>query len=90
MSCLKVRKIVKTIFCQKKTHIGENLPKELLDKIRTKNVEKNVRIPMTEKTVARYIIKCKPDGKRSERRKKSNWYAVLTINLDTNKHKIFS
>ena len=65
---------------------GENLPKELLDKINTGNVEKIVRILLTDKNMARYIIKYKPNGNRSER-KKGDWYAIVTINLDTNKQK---
>ena len=69
--------------------IGENLPKELLDKISTGNVEKIVRILLTDKNIARYIIKDKPNGNRSER-KKGDWYAVVTINLDTNKQKMSS
>ena len=65
---------------------GENLPKELLDKISTRNVEIIVRILLTDKNIARYIIKYKPNGNRSER-KKGDWYAVVIINLDTNKQK---
>ena len=65
---------------------GENLPKELLDKISAGNVEKIVRILLTDKNIARYIIKYKPNGNRSER-KKGDWYAVVTINLDKNKQK---
>ena len=48
---------------------GENLPKELLDKISTENVEKTVRILLTDKNIARYIIKYKPNGNRSEKKK---------------------
>ena len=44
---------------------GENLPKELLDEISTGNVEKIVRILLTDKNIARYIIKYKPNGNRS-------------------------
>ena len=65
---------------------GENLPKELLDKISTGNVEKNVRIFLKDKTIASYIIKDKPNGNRSER-KEGDWYTVLISNLDTNKKK---
>ena len=65
---------------------GENLPKELLDEISTGNIEKIVRILLTDKNIARYIIKYKPNGNRTER-KKGDWYAVVTINLDTNKQK---
>ena len=61
---------------------SEKLQKVLLDKIRTGNVEKIVRIHLTDKTIARYIIKYKPNGKSSERTK-STWYAVAIINLDT-------
>ena len=49
---------------------GENLPKELLDEISTGNVEKIVRILLTDKNIARYIIKYKPNGNRSERKKR--------------------
>ena len=62
---------------------GENLPKELLDEISTGNIEKMV---LTDKNIARYIIKYQPNGNRSER-KEGDWYAVVTINLDTNKQK---
>ena len=48
---------------------GENLPEEFLDKINTGNVEKTVRILLTDKNIARYIIKYKPNGHRSERKK---------------------
>ena len=65
---------------------GENLPKNLLDEISTGNVEEIVRILLTDKNIARYIIKYKPNGNRSERRK-GDWYAVVTINFDTNKQK---
>ena len=65
---------------------GENLPKELLEKISTVDVEKIVRILLTDKNIARYIIKYKPNGNRSER-KKGDWYAVVSINLDTNQQK---
>ena len=65
---------------------GENLPKELLDEISTGNVEKIVRIHLTDKNIARYIKKYKPNGNRSER-KKGDWCAVVTINLDKNKRK---
>ena len=65
---------------------GENLPKELLDEISTGNVKKIVRILLTDKNIARFIMKYKPNGNRTER-KKGDWYAVVTINLDTNKQK---
>ena len=39
-------------------------------------------------TIARYITKNKSNGNRSER-KKCDWYAVVTINLDTIKQQIF-
>ena len=65
---------------------GENLPKELLDKISTGNLEKIVRILLTDKNIARYIIKYKPNGNRSER-KKGDWYAVVNINLDASQQK---
>ena len=83
-------KFQKNIFAKKNTQnvslTGENLPKELLDKISTGNVEKFVRILLTDKNIERYIIKYIPNGNRSER-KKGDWYAVVTINLDTNKQK---
>ena len=83
-------KFQKNIFTKRKhtkcEFTGENLPKELLDEISTGNVEKIVRILLTDKNIARYIIKYKPNGNRSER-KKGDWYAVVTINLDTNKQK---
>ena len=67
---------------------GENLPKDLLelDEISTGNVEKVVRVHLTDKNKASYLIKSKPNGNRSER-KKANWYAVVSINLDANKQK---
>ena len=65
---------------------GKNLPKELLDEISSGNVEKIVRILLTDKNIARYINKYKPNGNRSERIK-GDWYAVVNINLDTNKQK---
>ena len=96
MSCLKIQNFKKIILdCFAKTPkentqnvslTGENLPKELLDEISTGNVEKIVRILLTDKNIARYIIKYKPNGNRSER-KKGDWYAVVSINLDTNKQK---
>ena len=67
---------------------GEKLPNELLDKIRTGNVEKIVRMFLRDKSIARYIIKYKPNGNRSER-EKFDWYAVVTINVDLNKQKSF-
>ena len=67
---------------------GENLPKELLDKIRTGNVETITRVHMTDKTIARLLIKHKPNGNRSGR-KEGDWYAVVTIKLDTSKQKVF-
>ena len=57
---------------------GENLPKQLLDEIKTGNVEKIVQILLRDKNIARYIIKYKPNGNRSERIK-GEWYAVVTI-----------
>ena len=90
MSCLKIQKFKKISLPKEKTQnvsfTGENLPKELLDEISTGNVEKIVRILLTDKNIAKYIIKYKPNGNRSER-KKGDWYAVVTINLDTNKQK---
>ena len=73
---------------------GENLTKNLLDEIITGNVEAEktvtsdclLRILLTDKNIARYKIKYKPNGNRSER-KKCDWYTVVTINLDTNKQK---
>ena len=90
MSCLKIQ-FFKQIFLPKENTqnvslTGENLPKELLDEISTGNVEKIVRILLTDKNIARYKIKYKPNGNRSER-KKGDWYAVVTINFDTNKQK---
>ena len=49
---------------------GENLPKEILDEISTGNVEKIVRILLTDKNIARYIIKYKPNGNRSEKKRR--------------------
>ena len=90
MSCLKIQIFKKILSTKENTQnvslTGENLPKELLDKISTGNVEKIVRILLTDKNIARYIIKYKPNGNRSER-KKGDWYAVVTINLDKNKQK---
>ena len=90
MSCLKIQNFKKIFLPKENTQnvslTGENLPKELLDKISTENVEKTVRILLTDKNIARYIIKYKPNGNRSEK-KKGDWYAVVTINLDTNKQK---
>ena len=90
MSCLKIQNFKKIFLPKENTQnvslTGENLPKELLDEISTGNVEKIVRILLTDKNIARYIIKYKPNGNRSER-KKGDWYAVVTINLDTNKQK---
>ena len=90
MSCLKVQNFKKIFLPKENTQnvslTGENLPKELLDEISFGNVEKIVRIRLTDKNIARYIIKYKPNGNRSER-KKGDWYAVVTINLDTNKQK---
>ena len=65
---------------------GESLPKDLLDKIRTGNVEKIIRILLTDKSIARYIKKYKSNARRSNRIK-GDWYAVVTINLDKNKQK---
>ena len=90
MSCLKIQIFKKKLSTKENTQnvslTGENLPKELLDKISTGNVEKIVRILLTDKNIARYIIKYKPNGNRSER-KKGDCYAVVTINLDKNKQK---
>ena len=73
MSCLKIQNFKKNFLPKENTQnvnlIGENLPKELLDEISTGNVEKNVRILLTDKNIARYIIKYKPNGNRSERKK---------------------
>ena len=60
---------------------SENLPKELLDKIRTGNVEKIVWIHMTVKTIARYIKNTNLTAIGQGR--KGEWYAVVTINFDT-------
>ena len=65
---------------------SENLPKDLLREIRTGKIEKIIRIVLTDKSIARYIIKYIPNANRSER-KKGDWYAVVYINLDTNKQK---
>ena len=93
MSCLKIQNFKKIFFPKENTQnvslTGENLPKELLDEISTGNVEKIVRILLTDKNIARYIIKYKPNGNRSKR-KKGDWYAVVTIILDTNKQKTSS
>ena len=90
MSCLKFQNFKKIFLPKENTQnvslTGENLPKESLDEISTRNVEKIVRILLTDKNIARYIRKYKPNGNRSER-KKGDWYAVVTINLDTNKQK---
>ena len=90
MSCLKIQNFKKKFWPKENTQnvslTGENIPKELLDEISTGNVEKTVRILLTDKNIARYIIKYKPNGNRSER-KKGAWYAGVTINLDTNKQK---
>ena len=90
MSSLKIENFKKKFLPKENTQnvslTGENLPKELLDKISTGNVEKIVRILLTDKNIARYIKKYKPNGNRSER-KKGDWYAVVTINIDTNKQK---
>ena len=90
MLLLKIQNFKKIFLPKENTQnvslTGENLPKDLLDEISTGNVETTVRILLTDKNIARYIIKYKPNGNRSER-KKGNWYAVVTINLDTNKQK---
>ena len=61
MSCLKIQKFKKIFLPKENTQnvslTGENLPKELLDQISTGNVEKIVRILLTDKNIARYIIK---------------------------------
>ena len=81
----KNSKFKKNIFAKENTQnvslTGENLPKELLDNISTGNVEKKLF-----GYIARYIVKYKPNGNRSER-KKGDLLAVVTINLDTNKQK---
>ena len=85
MSCLKIQNQKKKLPKENTQNVSlnrENLPKDLLDKISTGNVEKNVRIHLIDKNIARYIIKYKPNGNRPER-KKGDWYAVVTINLDT-------
>ena len=46
----------------------ENLPKELLDKIRTGNIDKNVRILLRDNTIARYVKKYKLNDIRSARK----------------------
>ena len=74
MSCLKNQNF-KNIFLPKENTqnmslTGENLPKELLDKISTGNVKKIVRIHLTDKNIARYIIKYKLNGNRSERKRR--------------------
>ena len=73
MSCLKFQNFKKIFLPKENTQnvslTGENLPKELLDEISTGNVEKIVRILLTDKNIARYIIKYKPNGNRSERKK---------------------
>ena len=87
MSCLKIqKKNLQKENTQNVSLTGENLPKELLDKISTGNVEKIARVLLTDKNIARYIIKYKPNGNRSER-KKGDWYAVVNINLDANQQK---
>ena len=84
MSCLKIQNFKKKILPKENTQnvnlTCENLPKKLLDKIGTGNVEKIVRVLLTDKNIARYKIKYKPNGNRSER-KKGDWYAVVTIIL---------
>ena len=73
MSCLKIQNFKKIFLPKKNTQnvslTGENLPKELLEEISVGNVEKIVRIVLTDKNIARYIIKYKPNGNRSERKK---------------------
>ena len=75
MSCLKVQIFKKKLFLPKENTqnvilTGENLPKELLDKISNGNVEKIVRIYLTDNNIARYIIKYKPNSNRLERKKR--------------------
>ena len=73
MSCFKNQKIKKITFLPKKEPrkivnlTGENLPEELLDKIRTRKLDKIVRIQLTNKSIVRYKIKYKPTGNRSEK-----------------------
>ena len=59
MSCLKIQNFKKKNLPKENTQnvslTGENLPKELLDEIKTGNVEKIVRILLTDKNIARYI-----------------------------------
>ena len=73
MSCLKIQSFKKIFLPKENTQnvslTGENLPKELLDKISTGNVEKIMRILLTDKNIAGYIIKYKPNGNRSKRKK---------------------
>ena len=59
MSCLKIQNFKKIFLPKENTQnvslTGEILPKELLDKISTGNVEKIVRILLTDKNIAKYI-----------------------------------
>ena len=73
MSCLKIQNFKKIFLPKENTQnslTGENLPKELLDKISTGNVEKIVQILLTDKNIARFIIKYKPNSNRLERQKR--------------------
>ena len=72
--CLKIQ-IFKKIFLPKENTrnvslTGENLPKELLDEIKTGNVEKIYQILLTDKNIARYIIKYKRNDNRSEKKRR--------------------
>ena len=75
MSCLKIQNFKKNFLPKENTQnvslTGENLPKELLDEISTGNVEKIVRILLTDKNIARYIIKYKPIEAIDQREKKA-------------------
>ena len=57
MSSLKIENFKKKFLPKENTQnvslTGENLPKELLDEISTGNVEKIVRILLTDKNIAR-------------------------------------
>ena len=90
MSCLKIQNFKKKILPKENTQnvnlTCENLPKKLLDEIGTGNVEKIVRVLLTDKNIARYKIKYKPNGNRSER-KKRRLVCSCNYHLDTNKQK---
>ena len=69
---------------------GENLPRELFDEIRTGNVEKSFWDTNDRQKQSKiYKIKYKLNVNRSVR-KKADWYASVTITLDTNRQKVFS